>query len=97
MATVTQDMSVDTVRKLSVARLAATGAVAAAVFYALCWIGAVALTGPASHMYVQLFTSAEINSGAALLEGIIWSIAFGLIAGALVALFYNVFAFLDRK
>lgn len=97
MATATQDLSLVAVRKLGVARLAVTGALAAATFYVLCWIGALTITGPASHMYVQLFTNAEVSSGAALLEGVLWSIVFGLIAGALIALIYNAFAFLDRK
>jgi len=77
-------------------RLVATSALAAAVFYVLCWIGALTITGPASHMYVQLFTNAEATSGVALLEGVIWSITFWLVA-ALIALFYNAFALLDRK
>jgi hypothetical protein len=85
------------VRRIGVARLAATGALAALVFYILCWIGALLPLGYVSHMYVQLFTTAEITSGAALLEGAVWSVLFGLIAGALVALFYNAFAFLDRR
>lgn len=78
-------------------RLVATSALAAAVFYVLCWIGALTITGPASHMYVRLFTNAEVTSGVAPLEGVIWSTAFWLVAGALIALFYNAFAFLDRK
>ena len=97
MATATHDLSVSTFRKLSVARLAATGALTGLVFYVLCWVGAALLLGNASHMYVQLFTTAQVSSGAALVEGSVWSIIFGLIAGALIAFFYNAFAFLDRR
>jgi hypothetical protein len=96
-ATATHDLSASTVRKLGVARLATTGAVTALVFYLVCWIGALLPLGYVSHMYLQLFTNSDIRSTAALVEGSVWSIVFGLIAGALIALFYNAFAFLDRK
>ena len=97
MATVTQDLSATTFRKLSVARLAATGALTALAFFVLCWIAAILPLGNVSHMYVQLFTTAQVSSGTALVEGAVWSIAFGLIAGALVAFFYNALRFLDRR
>ncbi len=96
MATKTSKVIGSSARKLGVLRLAVTGALAAVVFYVLCWVGAVTFTGPASHMYLQLFTSGDTNSTAALVEGAIWSMAFGLIAGSLVAFFYNAFSFLDR-
>jgi hypothetical protein len=82
--------------KLGLPRLALTGAAAAAVFYLLCWIGAQLPIGPATHMYLKLFTNAELSSSLALIEGICWSIGFGLIAGALIAGIYNLLAFLDR-
>lgn len=82
---------------VGVLRLAITGALAAAIFYVLCWLGALILPiGPASHMYLQLFTSADISSAAALIQGLIWSLAFGLIAGALIAILYNALARLER-
>lgn len=84
-------------QKLGVLRLALTGTLAAATFYLLCWIGAQLPVGPAPHMYLRLFTTAELSSGAALAEGLSWSIAFGLIAGALLALIYNALGFLDRR
>lgn len=82
---------------LGVARLALTGALTAAIFYIICWIGALLPLGPATHMYLNLFTNADITSSTALIEGICWSIAFGLIAGALIALIYNWLSFLDRR
>lgn len=97
MVNTTQDVPLNTVRQLGVARLAVTGALAALVFYVLCWIGALLPLGYVPHMYLQLFTSAEISSGAALIEGGFWSIAFGLIGGALIAFFYNAMAFLERR
>jgi hypothetical protein len=97
MATVTNDIETGTVRKIGVQRLALTGALAAGLFYLLCWIGAQLPIGPATHAYLTLFTNAELSTGRALVEGLIWSVAFGLIAGALVAAIYNAFAFLDRR
>lgn len=84
-------------RRAGVARFALTGAVATTAFFVLCWVGAFLPIGPATHMYIRLFTNAEMTSGLALLQGVCWSIAFGLIAGALVALAYNATAFLDRE
>lgn len=75
---------------IGVFRLAVTLALAAGIFYALCWIGAQLLPiGPASHLYLQLFTSAEPFSATALIQGVVWSVAFGFIGGALVAALYN--------
>lgn len=83
-------------RKLSVLRLALTGAIAAGIFFVLCWLGVLLPIGPATHMYIQLFTSAEMGSALALAQGLCWSVVFGLIMGALVALVYNALAWLDR-
>ncbi|HET9460210.1 MAG TPA: hypothetical protein VFO51_09550 [Sphingomicrobium sp.] len=96
MATEAQSLTVNT-RRLGIVRFAATGALAATVFYVLCWIGALLPIGYVTHMYLQLFTSADISSGTALVQGAVMSAAFGLIAGGLIALFYNALAFLDRS
>ena len=53
--------------------------------------------GTLSHMYVQLFTKADIHSMAALAEGFGWSVGFGLIGGTLVSWVYNLLAPLERK
>lgn len=82
--------------RANVLRFAVTGALAAAIFYAICWLGAFLPIGPATHMYLKLFTSADINSGLALVQGLCWSLGFGLIAGALIAFIYNLLAPLDR-
>lgn len=97
MATATQDLRVESVRKLGVARLALTGALSAGTFYVFCWIGAQLPIGPATHMYLDLFTNADLSTGTALVQGLCWSVAFGIIAGALIALIYNALAFLDRR
>ena len=82
---------------LGVMRFALTGALAAAIFVLFCWVGALLPIGPATHMYLRLFTNAELSSITALIEGVCWSIGFGLIAGALIAVIYNALAFLDRR
>jgi hypothetical protein len=83
MATLAND-SAHHSHRLGVLRVALTGTLAAPIFYALCWVGAQLLTGPATHMYLELFTKAELSSATALIEGVCWSIAFGLTAGALM-------------
>lgn len=80
-----------------VVRFALTGALAATIFYFLCWVGAFLPFGPATHMYLQLFTSADVNSGLALWQGLCWSLAFGLIAGAVIALSYKLVAAVDGR
>lgn len=97
MATATDDIATVTVRRIGMQRLAVTGALAAGTFYVLCWIGAQLPIGPATHAYLTLFTNAEITTVRALVEGLIWSVAFGLIAGGLIAAIYNALAFLDRR
>lgn len=83
--------------RAGVVRFALTGALASTIFFFLCWVGAFLPFGPATHMYLQLFTSAEVNSALALWQGLCWSLAFGLIAGALIALSYNLVASLDER
>ena len=94
MATIATKTSV-TSSKASVVRIALTGALASSVFFVICWIGAFIPAGPATHMYIELFTDAEVSSGLALLQGVCWSLLFGLIAGTLIAFFYNMLASFD--
>lgn len=98
MAILSEASSFSSTRRLGALRLSVTGGLAAPAFYLLCWIGAqIPQIGPATHMYLKLFTAADLASGAALIQGLIWSAAFGLIAGGLVALIYNALAALDRR
>ncbi len=83
--------------KVDIVRFALTGALSATIFFFLCWLGALLPFGPATHMYLQLFTSADVNSGLALWQGLCWSLAFGLIAGALIALSYKLVAAVDGR
>ena len=96
MATATTDVRFARSRRFGVLRLALTGAIAAPLFYLFCWIGALLPVSPGTHMYLQLFTAAPINSATALAQGICWSFAFGLITGGLVAVVYNLLAPIER-
>ncbi len=95
MATTTQTNGSS--RRANVLRFALTGGLAAGIFYVFCWLGAFLPIGPATHMYLALFTSAEINSSLALIQGLCWSLGFGLIAGGLIAFIYNRLEPLDRR
>lgn len=96
MAALPTPHEVDLPRRIGVARLAATLGAAAALIFVLCWIGTfIALSSP-TYAYIGLFTSAEARSGAALLQGSIWSLLFGALSGLVLAAFYNLFALLDR-
>ena len=83
-------------RRADVLRCALTGAISAPAFFILCWLGAFLPVGPATHAYLSLFTNAEITSVTALLEGTLWSLAFGLVLGAIVALAYRATASFGR-
>ena len=97
LAMATIDDSYVQLHNPGVVRFALTGALVAAVFYISCWVGAQLPIGPATHMYLRLFTNAGLSSVTALIEGVCWSLSFGLIAGALIAVIYNALAFLDRR
>lgn len=84
-------------RKIGVTRVAVAGAISATAFFILCWVGALLPIGPASHMYLSLFTSEQTPSIVSLFQGICWSLAFGLIAGGLFALSYNALSGLERR
>ena len=84
-------------RKIGVTRVAVAGAISATAFFILCWVGALLPIGPASHMYLSLFTSEQTSSIVSLFQGICWSLAFGLIAGGLFALSYNALSGLERR
>ena len=97
MATLANETATSHTHHLGVLRLALTGALAATVFYVFCWIGTQIPFGTLSHMYLQLFTKADPSSTAALVEGVGWSLGFGLIMGALIAAIYNALAVVDRR
>lgn len=82
--------------RISAARLGATGALFMGVFYILCWAGAALGIVPVSHMYLQLFSKAAMGSAGMAVEGTLWSVVFGLLAGILIAVLYNALGRLDR-
>lgn len=84
-------------RRLNVSRMALTAAFTGVLFIVLCWVGAVIGIGPLTHMYIQLFSAAEVTSVLSLLIGICWSLFGGLIAGGLFALIYNLLAPLEAR
>lgn len=79
------------VRKFGLWRSAAAGAATLGVLFVICWAGnaLVGLTG--SHMFLELFTRAPVQSLWALAEGLCWALVFGAITGLLAAFFYNLF------
>jgi hypothetical protein len=83
--------------RLGAIRLAMTGALFMGLFYILCWTGAAIGIVPVTHMYLNLFSDAQMPSTAMLLEGSAWSVLFGLLAGALIAVIYNALSALDRR
>jgi hypothetical protein len=83
--------------RLGATGLAVTGALLMGLFYILCRGGAALGIVPVSNLYLQLFSDAPMPSTAMLVEGVSWSVAFGLLAGALIALLYNALGSLDRR
>lgn len=83
--------------RISVVRLAATGGVGAAAILILCWLGTFVPFSSPTHAYIGLFTLADVQSGTALVEGSLWSLLFGALSGAVIALTYNLFARLERR
>lgn len=82
--------------RLPIVRCAAAGAVALGALFLICWIAASLGWANASHMYVSLFTLAPVGSTTALAGGLCWSLGFGGLGGAFVALAFNALAFLER-
>lgn len=75
---------------LAVLRLATTGAITLFAFFVICWIAVLLGVPAAPHAYLGLFTdAANPASGTALVQGLIWSVVFGFVAGGLLALVYN--------
>ena len=84
-------------RRISVLRLALTGAITAAFVFVLCWLGTFIPFSSPTHAYIGLFTPVPMNSFAALCQGIGWSALFGGLSGALFASVYNMLDSLERK
>ena len=48
-------------------------------------------------MYLQQFTDGEVGSVVALIVAVCWSFLAGLVAGSVIALFYNLLSPLDGR
>jgi|KBSMisStandDraft_5_1062788.scaffolds.fasta_scaffold897251_3 hypothetical protein len=83
--------------KLSISRCTLTGAAVLAVQFAVCWAAAAAGFAGGSHMYISIFTLAPVASLTALAVGLCWSVVFGGLTGALIAIAYNAFGFMERR
>lgn len=83
--------------RLNVLRATVTTAVALVSLLALCWIAAAATQLRVPHMFVELFTTAPAGSFRALGDALSGALILGGLTGALVAVFYNLFRFLDRR
>ena len=88
---------VEYVRRISVARLAATGGMAMALVFVLCWVGTFIPFSSPTHAFIGLFTPADTQSMTALLGGGLRSLLFGVVVGAVFAWVYNLFAGLERR
>lgn len=85
------------IHRLSASRLLVTGGVTAALLFVLCWLGTYIPVVNPTHSYIGLFTARPVDSPMALVEGALWSLLFGALAGAVFALTYNATASLDRR
>lgn len=96
-ARITGTSDVRRVEKISVPRLLVAGGVTAAVVFVLCWLGTFIPFSSPTHAYISLFTSADMQSLAALIKGTIWSLLFGGLVGGVFALIFNATTSLGRK
>ena len=76
--------------RIDVVRCTVTVAVTMALLFVLCWLGAFLSIGPATHMFVTLFTAAVPISTLALATGACSALLFGALTGAIFALTFNV-------
>jgi hypothetical protein len=82
---------------ISVIRLLIAVGATAVVVFVLCWIGTFIPFSSPTHAYIRLFTTAEVNSIAALAEGTLWSLLFGALVGASFAIIFNATASIVRR
>jgi hypothetical protein len=84
--------------RLGIIHLLVVGASVLGALFILCWAGDAVGWVPATHRFVSIFTdSPETSSPAALAEGLPMALGFGALAGATLAIFYNLFSFLGRR
>lgn len=83
--------------ELSVVRMLVAGGTSALAVYVACWIAAQLPASSPTHAFISLFTSAEVTSGAALVEGGVWAMVFGAFVTSIFSLIYNLTAPLTRR
>jgi hypothetical protein len=86
-----------TAGRLSVHRLALTGAATSAILFLLAWLAGRIAGADLASGYVELFSRAPFASAVAAAEGLIWSWVFGATAGTVAALVHNHLARRDRR
>ena len=91
-----QEYGVPVSGRLSTVRVGAATSLTAVILLLLCWISAAISPGPASHMYIALFSEFPATSGTALVVGLCWSLVGGFITGAIFAGVYNLLAVIER-
>lgn len=72
-----------------VVRFGLTGALAFAALFFIYWFVLLLQLGSPGLMLFHVLNTVGFLSSLALLQGLCWSLAFGLIAGVIVALFYD--------
>ncbi|KRA81251.1 hypothetical protein [Altererythrobacter sp. Root672] len=96
-ASVVSEQALGKRHKLSVVRLLVSGAATGLAIFVLCWIGTAVPFSSPTHAYISLFTNAQVNSGAALVEGSVWSLLFGGLSAGLFGIIYNLAAPLESR
>lgn len=82
---------------LSVRGLSLALGVALIVLFVLCALVELLLPRlPATHAWIGLFTLAPVTSSQAWLEGVFYSLVFGVVTGAIVAAVHNAVAVRGR-
>jgi hypothetical protein len=74
---------------IGVYHLTGTAALTAGVVFLFCWLGTFIPASSPTHAYINLFTNAPADSVQALAEGLLWSLLFGGLVGAVFSLIYN--------
>jgi hypothetical protein len=85
-------MANETLGSVSVMRATVAGALTFGILFAGCWVG-IGLHIAVSHMFVSLFTAQPMQTTAALLDGLCWSVLFGALFGLLFSFLYNALPF----
>lgn len=96
MKTVSPALQRRSTAQLNVLLVALTTSLAIVAFVLICWIGVRLGLGPGTHMFISVFSDADVGSTAALIAAISWSFFGGGLIGAIFALIYNALAGLNR-